>query len=131
MVQEICRDIKKLDYAKKHLTSTITALRQLGMLGELFRFRGEEPLASAPFVSHMKLSGRIALTLCVFPPLPLPLLAPAVTAVDQLEVMANKKQYRDAANLLEARPAPCRWRSCPRDCYAKAHGRKLNPPRSM
>lgn len=33
MVQEICRDIKKLDYAKKHLTSTITALRRLGMLG--------------------------------------------------------------------------------------------------
>lgn len=35
MVQEICRDIKKLDYAKKHLTSTITSLRRLGMLGEL------------------------------------------------------------------------------------------------
>lgn len=32
MVQEICRDIKKLDYAKKHLTSTITALRRLAML---------------------------------------------------------------------------------------------------
>ena len=33
MVQEICRDIKKLDFAKKNLTSTITALRRLGMLG--------------------------------------------------------------------------------------------------
>lgn len=32
MVQEICRDIKKLDFAKKHLTSTITALRRLAML---------------------------------------------------------------------------------------------------
>ena len=32
MVQEICRDIKKLDYAKKHLTHTITALRRLAML---------------------------------------------------------------------------------------------------
>lgn len=32
MVQEICRDIKKLDYAKKHLTFTITALRRLAML---------------------------------------------------------------------------------------------------
>lgn len=30
--QEICRDIKKLDYAKKHLTATITALRRLSML---------------------------------------------------------------------------------------------------
>ncbi len=26
------RDIKKLDYAKKHLTATITALRRLSML---------------------------------------------------------------------------------------------------
>ena len=33
MVQEICRDIKKLDFAKKHLTPTITALRRLAMLG--------------------------------------------------------------------------------------------------
>ena len=32
MVQEICRDIKKLDYAKKHLTATITAMRRLAML---------------------------------------------------------------------------------------------------
>nr|ADI46897.1 VPS53Af [Volvox carteri f. nagariensis] len=31
-VQEICRDIKKLDYAKKHLTNSITALRRLAML---------------------------------------------------------------------------------------------------
>jgi hypothetical protein len=27
MVHEICRDIKKLDYAKKHLINSITALR--------------------------------------------------------------------------------------------------------
>ncbi|KAK3262239.1 HIT domain protein [Cymbomonas tetramitiformis] len=32
MVQEICRDIKKLDCAKKNLTGTITALRRLAML---------------------------------------------------------------------------------------------------
>lgn len=32
MVQDICRDIKKLDFAKKHLTNTITALRRLAML---------------------------------------------------------------------------------------------------
>ncbi|KAI3756851.1 hypothetical protein L1987_56674 [Smallanthus sonchifolius] len=29
MVQEICRDIKKLDCAKKHITTTITALHRL------------------------------------------------------------------------------------------------------
>ena len=32
MVQEICRDIRSLDHAKKHLTSTIIALRNLHML---------------------------------------------------------------------------------------------------
>jgi len=32
MVQEICRDIRSLDAAKKHLTDTIRALRNLNML---------------------------------------------------------------------------------------------------
>ena len=32
MVHEICRDIKSLDYAKKHLTQTITAMKRLQML---------------------------------------------------------------------------------------------------
>jgi len=32
MVQEICRDIKSLDYAKTHLTTTISALMKLHML---------------------------------------------------------------------------------------------------
>jgi len=32
MVHEICRDIKSLDYAKRHLTQTITALKRLQML---------------------------------------------------------------------------------------------------
>ena len=32
MVTEICADVKKLDFAKKHLTSTITSLRRLSML---------------------------------------------------------------------------------------------------
>lgn len=36
MVQEICRDIKKLDFAKKHITTTITALHRLTMLGDPF-----------------------------------------------------------------------------------------------
>eukprot|EP00241_Pyramimonas_parkeae_P017643 CAMPEP_0114299464 /NCGR_PEP_ID=MMETSP0059-20121206/12989_1 /TAXON_ID=36894 /ORGANISM="Pyramimonas parkeae, Strain CCMP726" /LENGTH=843 /DNA_ID=CAMNT_0001421941 /DNA_START=19 /DNA_END=2550 /DNA_ORIENTATION=+ len=57
MVQEICRDIKKLDYAKRNLTATITVLRRLAML---------------------------------------------VSAVDQLESMASKRRYKEAANMLEA-----------------------------
>lgn len=39
MVQEICRDIKKLDFAKKHITTTITALHRLTMLGKSWFFR--------------------------------------------------------------------------------------------
>ena len=37
MVQEICRDIKKLDHGKKHLTDTIGALRKLAMLTQAVR----------------------------------------------------------------------------------------------
>eukprot|EP00298_Acanthocystis_sp_HF-20_P016599 c21524_g3_i1.p1 GENE.c21524_g3_i1~~c21524_g3_i1.p1 ORF type:complete len:715 (-),score=269.08 c21524_g3_i1:94-2238(-) len=57
MVQEICQDIKSLDYGKRHLTSTITILKRLHML---------------------------------------------VTAIDQLKHMTKERQYRDAANILEA-----------------------------
>jgi hypothetical protein len=32
MVHEICADIKKLDYAKTHLQTSITALKRLQML---------------------------------------------------------------------------------------------------
>ncbi|CAO2172453.1 unnamed protein product [Urochloa humidicola] len=56
MVQEICRDIKKLDCAKRHITTTITALHRLTML---------------------------------------------VSAVEQLQVMASKRQYKEAAAQLE------------------------------
>ncbi|KAL5226807.1 hypothetical protein ABZP36_015072 [Zizania latifolia] len=58
MVQEICRDIKKLDCAKRHITTTITALHRLTML--------------------------------------------AVSAVEQLQVMASKRQYKEASAQLEA-----------------------------
>lgn len=57
MVQEICRDIKKLDFAKKHITTTITALHRLTML---------------------------------------------VSAIEQLQIMASKRQYKEAAAQLEA-----------------------------
>ncbi|XP_024364577.1 vacuolar protein sorting-associated protein 53 A [Physcomitrium patens] len=57
MVQEICRDIKKLDFAKKNITTTITALHRLAML---------------------------------------------VSAVEQLQAMAVKRQYKEAAGQLEA-----------------------------
>lgn len=32
MVQEICKDIRQLDYARTHLTTTITALKRLAMM---------------------------------------------------------------------------------------------------
>ena len=56
-VQEICRDIKKLDYAKRHLTNTITAFRRLSML---------------------------------------------MGAIQNLQEVADKRDYRETANLLEA-----------------------------
>ncbi|KAK0570837.1 hypothetical protein LWI29_007230 [Acer saccharum] len=56
MIQEICCDIKKLDFAKKHITTTITALHRLTVL---------------------------------------------VSAVEQLQVMASKRQYKEAAAELE------------------------------
>lgn len=37
----MCRDIKKMDYAKKHLTNTITALRRLAMLTAAVAGEGE------------------------------------------------------------------------------------------
>ncbi|XP_052621030.1 vacuolar protein sorting-associated protein 53 A-like [Lactuca sativa] len=58
MVQEICRDIKKLDFAKKHITTKITALHRLNML---------------------------------------------VSAIEQLQVMASKRQYKEASAQLELR----------------------------
>ena len=49
MVQEICADIKKLDYAKTHLQSTITSLKRLQMLitaaGEGLALREDRPQA--------------------------------------------------------------------------------------
>ncbi|KAK0607922.1 hypothetical protein LWI29_022703 [Acer saccharum] len=62
MIQEICRDIKKLDFAKKHITTTITALHRLTVL---------------------------------------------VSAVEQLQVMASKRQYKEAAAQLEAANQLC------------------------
>ena len=57
MVQRICKDIKQLDYAKRHLQTTITSFKRLHML---------------------------------------------VTAVEQLEKMADAEEYKEAANLLDA-----------------------------
>lgn len=37
MVQEITQDIKSLDYAKRHLTTSITTLKRLQMLGMCLR----------------------------------------------------------------------------------------------
>ncbi|CAH2036373.1 unnamed protein product [Thlaspi arvense] len=57
MVQDICRDIKKLDFAKKNVSTAVTALHRLKMV---------------------------------------------VSAVEQLQVTASKRQYKEAAAQLEA-----------------------------
>jgi hypothetical protein len=82
MVQEICRDIKKLDCAKRHITTTRTALHRLTMLGQFFYI----PLSSK---EHQPPLNHVAPCLC------------AVSAVEQLQVMASKRQYKEAAAQLE------------------------------
>lgn len=37
MVQEITQDVKSLDYAKRHLTHSVTALKRLQMLGKIMQ----------------------------------------------------------------------------------------------
>lgn len=57
MVEMITGDIKQLDYAKRHLTTSITALRRINML---------------------------------------------ISAVEQLKAMSQRKQFREAASILQA-----------------------------
>lgn len=52
MVQEICRDIKKLDFAKKHITTTITALHRLTMLGMSWFFLLSSKKCLCLFIEH-------------------------------------------------------------------------------
>jgi hypothetical protein len=53
MVQEICADIKKLDYAKNHLQTSITSLNRLQMLisavGQLEVHHPLQAFPSSPF----------------------------------------------------------------------------------
>jgi hypothetical protein len=100
MVQDICRDIKKLDFAKKHLTNTITALRRLAMLTSAVAGTG---------------SANLPLTICAHSPvssfasyhlISCPLLLPpprASSCITDLEEVAGRRdQYKKCANLLEA-----------------------------
>jgi vacuolar protein sorting-associated protein 53 len=88
MVQEICRDIKKLDCAKRHITTTITALHRLTMLGQFLLLPPSLHLSSK---GHQPQLNHVALCKCT------------VSAVEQLQVMASKRQYKEAAAQLEVR----------------------------
>ncbi|EEY69612.1 uncharacterized protein PITG_18895 [Phytophthora infestans T30-4] len=66
MVQEICRDIKQLDYAKRHLQTTLTALKRLHMLeelgGQIFAdFRSNGPIESLEDNFHPKKNDKLSL----------------------------------------------------------------------
>ena len=118
MVQEICRDIKKLDYAKKHLTSTITALRRLAMLvnavgtgagpgrgtlhlGRAHGAAGRLAAAATAAAAHCTKWAALLGSEAVVPaPAQLPLLRglPA----DQLQLAVERHEYAEAAHLLEA-----------------------------
>ncbi|KAL3820049.1 hypothetical protein ACJIZ3_005954 [Penstemon smallii] len=103
MVQEICRDIKKLDFAKKHITTTITALHRLTML-----VLGKIPLIFLlfgllkPVVKSFDKKGVGLIASFLFPFTLNPLFCMTVSAVEQLQVMASKRQYKEAAAQLEA-----------------------------
>ena len=107
MVHEICHDIKSLDYAKRHLTLTITALKRLQMLVSApalaarptpNRTHHPSPITHHPHPHlHAGLSpypGRSPHFYRTPPP-------DQVTAVEQLSVMARERMYAEAANLLQ------------------------------
>ena len=112
MVQDICRDIKKLDFAKKHLTNTITALRRLAMLTAAVGGVCALPSCRRCLFVH------VCSLLWFFPrphtcpaaPPPLHLLVdatsapphPSVPPSDLEEVAGRRDQYKKCANLLEA-----------------------------
>ncbi|GAX83739.1 hypothetical protein CEUSTIGMA_g11164.t1 [Chlamydomonas eustigma] len=109
MVQDICRDIKKLDYAKKHLTNAITALRRLAMLtaavsaavsGTCLSLLAScsQQLSQVPVYhfllhAHSSCLRYLSITSCFM----------LTAAVSDLEEAAGRRdQYKKCANLLEA-----------------------------
>lgn len=77
MVQEITQDVKSLDYAKRHLTHSVTALKRLQMLGKIMQYTwSTNSLANKAII---------------------------VTAIDQLESMSQSNQFEGSAQLLQVR----------------------------
>jgi len=79
MVQEICADIKKLDYAKNHLQTSITSLNRLQMLINA--------------VAQLEVSEMIFCTLVLYI---------LDNSVHGIKILADEHSYREAANLLDA-----------------------------
>lgn len=76
MVQEITQDVKSLDYAKRHLTHSVTALKRLQMLGKICSILGQQIACANKAI---------------------------VTAIDQLESMSQSNQFEGSAQLLQVR----------------------------
>ncbi len=117
MVQEICRDIRKLDYAKTHLTHTITALRRLAMLVNAVGARPARCKAAAarlsvacpgararaklhqrratPAYRHRRAPRRPAGPCAAWA-------SPRRARADQLQRAVERGEYAEAARLLEA-----------------------------
>lgn len=77
MVQDICKGIRELDWAKKHLTTTITSLKRLHML---VRFQ-RAALCSRNTHSRVLVQ---------------------VSAVEKLDALSSQKQYAEIQKLLSA-----------------------------
>jgi len=113
MVQEICRDIRKLDYAKTHLTHTITALRRLAMLVNAV---GARPARCTPAAARRSVAcSGVCVCAELLPPSasvgarlagpadPSAAWASAARArADQLQRAVERGEYAEAARLLEA-----------------------------
>lgn len=82
MVEELCKDIRTLDYAKKNLKSTITTLNQLHMLGTAFAAVRTNTLNCSFVLSSLR-------SLCL------------VMGVEQLRQLSHDRQYDAAAMLVK------------------------------
>lgn len=100
IVNEICRDIRKLDHAKQHLTHTISALSNLSQLiTSMDKLQvGGAGLAASGFPSSCSLKRKIL-------PVAFSCLSHnlhSVSCFSQVQDMVESRNYRDAAGLLAA-----------------------------
>jgi hypothetical protein len=84
IVAEICRPISDLDYAKKNLSRTTTALRKIAAASTVFAFG---------YANYHRPQMVINLNLCFV----LLFVCALATGIDKIRTLAEKKQYKEAS----------------------------------